>query len=117
MKFTESTAEDAALEILGELGYAVKNGPDIGPDGSTPERMNYSEVVLVQRLKTAIAKFNPKIQTEGQEEALKKILRSESPGFLANNHRFHQYLTEGVDVQFRNNNGAVVSDKVWLFDL
>ena len=31
--FTESEVEDAALEWLAGLGYAVARGPDIGPEG------------------------------------------------------------------------------------
>lgn len=29
--FTESVVEDASLAWLGELGYTVAHGPDIGP--------------------------------------------------------------------------------------
>lgn len=36
MKFSESHVEDAALEWLPGLGYAVLHGPDISPDGPTP---------------------------------------------------------------------------------
>jgi len=32
-RFSESTVEDAALAWLAELGWAVKHGPDISPDG------------------------------------------------------------------------------------
>ena len=35
---SESLVEDAALEWLAGLGYAVGHGPDIGPEGSAPER-------------------------------------------------------------------------------
>ncbi len=31
--FSESVVEDAALGWLGDLGYAVKWGPGIAPDG------------------------------------------------------------------------------------
>jgi hypothetical protein len=32
-KLTESTVEEAALEWLNELGYAVLHGPEIEPEG------------------------------------------------------------------------------------
>jgi type I restriction enzyme R subunit len=41
--FTESVVEEAALAWLEELGYAPLAGPQIGPDGATPERANYGE--------------------------------------------------------------------------
>ena len=37
-RISESDVEDATLEWLAELGYDVVHGPDIGPEGSTPER-------------------------------------------------------------------------------
>ena len=44
-----------------DLGYSISFGPDIAPDGEYPERQSYKEVVLINRLKIAIAKINPNI--------------------------------------------------------
>ena len=41
---SESHVEEAALEWLAELGYAVLHGPDISPDGPTPERVSHDQV-------------------------------------------------------------------------
>lgn len=112
---TESEVEQVVLDILSELGYTVVHGPDIAPDGSRPERKDYSDVVLADRLKTAIDKFNPSIPQSAKEEALKKVLRVESPSLVVNNHRFHHFLVDGVDVEYRKG-GRIVGDKVWLFD-
>ena len=38
---SKATSRDAALEWLSGLGYSVLHGPDIAPDGSTPERISY----------------------------------------------------------------------------
>ena len=57
--FAESHVEEAALAWLSELGYATANGLDIGPDGDKPERASYGDVLLVERLRAAIAKLNP----------------------------------------------------------
>ena len=35
MSLSESTVENAALELLGELGYAVGHGPHLVPGEST----------------------------------------------------------------------------------
>ena len=37
-KIGESTIEQAALDIFGELGYEVRYGPDIAPDELFSER-------------------------------------------------------------------------------
>ncbi len=74
----ESEVEQAVLDILKELGYKTIWGPDIAFDGARPERKSYSDVVLIDRLKDAVAKLNPSIPSEAREEAIKKVLRSES---------------------------------------
>ena len=112
---TEEDVEKFALEILSELDYRTIYGPDIAPDGLNPERKNYSEVVLVERLRAAIDTFNPDIPEEAKEEALKKILGAESPKLVENNHAFHQMLVDGVDIEYRKE-GRIVGDMVWLFD-
>ncbi len=115
---TEKDVEDAALNILSELGYKILYGPDIAPapDGIAPERRSYSEVVLVDRLRDAIDKFNPDIPTEAKEEAVKKVLRAESPHLIVNNQSFHKMLVNGIDVEYRRKDRSIAGDKVWLFD-
>ncbi|CAD6492735.1 MAG: hypothetical protein CHKLHMKO_00341 [Candidatus Argoarchaeum ethanivorans] len=112
---TESHIEEAALEILDSLGYEILHGPDISPDGKNPERSSYETVVLVERLKEAIDKFNPTIPGEAKEQAIKQILRTESPELVTNNKNFHNYLVNGVDVEYRHE-GRIKGDIVRLFD-
>ena len=112
---TESEVEEVALEILSELGYTTIYGPDISPDGENPERSSYENVVLVERLKEAIDKFNPTIPDEAREQAVKQILRTESPKLVTNNKNFHNYLVNGVDVEYRHE-GRIKGDIASLFD-
>jgi type I restriction enzyme R subunit len=51
---TESTVESAALAWLSELGWQVKHGPEIAPDGLLAERQDFGQVVLEQRLRDAL---------------------------------------------------------------
>lgn len=112
---TESEIEQIALDILSsDLGYTVLYGPDIA-EGDRKER-DYTEVVLQQRLKTAIDKFNPTIPVEAREEAFKKALRTVTVSLADNNEHFHKMLTEGVDVKFSIGDGKTKTDKVWLID-
>lgn len=114
-KLTEDAIELAALEILQELGYKIAYGPEISPDGKFPQRKHYSDVVLKDRLQNAIYKLNPHIPPVAKEEALEKILKTESPNLLVNNERFHKMLVNGVIVEYRKDNGTV-HDIVHLFD-
>jgi type I restriction enzyme R subunit len=111
---TENEIEQIAIRYLQSLGYSYALGPDISVDGIHPERQ-YSEVVLVTRLRDAIDKLNPFISADAREDALKKILRTDSPNALINNETFHRYLTEGVDVEVRTKDG-IRGDKVYIVD-
>lgn len=114
---TESEVEDVVLDILKELDYKIINGLDIAPapDGINPERKTYSDVVLIERLKNAVDRINPNIPEEAKEEAIKMVLRTDSPKLVVNNDSFHKMLVDGVDVVYRKD-GRIVGDQVWLFD-
>lgn len=111
---TENEIEKIALSYLESLGYNYLLGTDISPDGEHPERQ-YNEVVLTTRLRDAIDKLNPSITQDAKEDALKKVLRTDSPNLLINNETFHRYLTDGVDVEVRTENG-IRGEKVYIVD-
>jgi len=111
---TENEIEEIALSYLESLGYSYLLGTDISPDGEHPERQ-YNEVVLATRLRDAIDKLNPTITQDAKEDALKKVLRTDSPNLLINNESFHQYLTDGVDVEVRTDSG-IRGEKVYIVD-
>ena len=55
MTLNETHVEEAALEWFGELGYAVGHGPQLAPGEPAAERDSFGAVVLVGRLREAIA--------------------------------------------------------------
>ncbi len=114
---TESEVENVALGIFKDLGYTILTGPEIAPppDGINPERETYSDVVLIEILRNAVYRLNPKIPESAKEEAIKKVLRTGAPNLAEDNHSFHKMLSDGVDVEYRKD-GRIVGDKVWLFD-
>ena len=75
---TESIVEEATLTWAQELGYAVLHGAGIAPGESHAERTNYSDVVLVDRLHSSLARINPHIPSDALEEVVRKITRSDS---------------------------------------
>lgn len=113
--FIEATVEDAALEIFEDLRYTILHGPTIAPGEMFAERGSYGDVVLVNRLREALARINPQIPTDALEEAIRKLLRTESPSLVENNRRFHRFLTDGVPVEYRRE-GRIVHDTARLFD-
>ena len=99
---TESHIEEHTIDILKEdLGYDYVYGPEISPDGSKKERKDYREVVLVDRLKKALKRINPKIPQDALDEAVKKVLNIDNPKMIEDNQSFHKLLVEGVSVSFR----------------
>jgi type I restriction enzyme R subunit len=113
---TESIVEEAALHWLQELGYSILHGPDIAPGEPKAERAGYGDVILVDRLRAAMTKINSKVPAEGIEDAVRQVLRAESPSMVENNRRFHRMVVDGVDVSFRQKDGSIKHDKVWLID-
>ncbi len=98
----EDSVEWATLDIFKDIGYEILFGPDIAPDGINPLRELYSDVVFTERLRDAIYKLNPNIPPMAKEEAVKKLLRTETPDLITNNQNFHHYVTEGIDVEYRH---------------
>jgi type I restriction enzyme R subunit len=112
---TEDQLEKEALGWLDELGYAHVYGPTIANDGDSPERVNYRQVVLVERLRSAIAKLNPKVPVAAREDALKQVLELGVPVQMSANRVFHRLLVSGVPVQYQKE-GETRGDFVRLID-
>ncbi|OKH33803.1 restriction endonuclease subunit R [[Phormidium ambiguum] IAM M-71] len=114
-KLTESKIEELALEHLENIDYDYRHGCILAPDGEQPEREKYDDVILKNRLINAINTLNPDIPIEAREEAFRQIITINSPDLLNNNEIFHQYLTEGIDIEYQKN-GETRGGKVWLID-
>lgn len=112
---TENIIEAFAIELFEKLGYEYIYAPNIAPDGETPVRETYEQVLLIERLTNAVKKINKSIPLDSQNEAIKEIQRIVSPELIANNETFHRYLTEGIPVSKRVD-GDDRGDRVWLID-
>ncbi|MFH0997556.1 MAG: type I restriction enzyme endonuclease domain-containing protein [Pseudomonadota bacterium] len=114
-KITESAIEKFAIELLEKSGFQYIYAPSIAPDSETPERASFADVLLLERLQTAVGRINPSIPADIREDAIKQIQRLGSPELIANNEAFHRLLTEGVNVSFQKK-GVSRGDLVWLID-
>ncbi|MFZ1360662.1 MAG: type I restriction endonuclease subunit R [Candidatus Saccharimonadales bacterium] len=111
---TEDKIEQSLLDTLASMGWDVVNGPTIGPDG-TMER-GYGDVVLARRLDIALRRLNPELTSEQRDEVAKRVIRTSSAELLADNQDFHTLLTDGVDVEYRHDDGSVRTAQARLFD-
>ena len=67
--------EAVALDWLASLGWAVARGPDVAPDTPATERADYGEVVLNDRLRSALAQLNPDLPTDALDDVLRRLTR------------------------------------------
>ncbi|TGK52762.1 type I restriction endonuclease subunit R [Leptospira bouyouniensis] len=111
-RITESSIEEYAISLLESQGYQYVYGPDIAPDSEEPERESFETVLLVKRLEESLLRINPTLPYESIEDAIKQIQRLNSRELIVNNHNFHRFLTEGIQVVYQkdgNSRGDLVS--------
>lgn len=113
---SEADIEQMLLEQLQTLGYAHLASDTTNPDGEQPERESYSDVILTQRLRSALDRLNPTIPAEARDDAFKKLIATEKPNLIEENRRLHQALVEGIDVEFYGEDGIIRGDKVYAID-
>ena len=115
MSMTEEQLENEALGWLQEVGYQYVNGYAIAPDGETPERSNYLQPLLVERLRNAITRLNPAVPLVAREDAVKQVMDLGIPALLSANRHFHGLMVNGVPVQYQKD-GETRGDFVRLVD-
>jgi len=54
MILNEGTVEDITLSWFHELGYDIAHGPSLAPGEPGAERETYGDVLLLERLRSAI---------------------------------------------------------------
>jgi type I restriction enzyme, R subunit len=115
-KFIENDLEQAVLEWFHDLGYQIQYGPDISPGGSFSERESFGDVVLYDRLHSALKRINKQYSNDTISELVKKITRQQSLSIVRNNVAFQKLLTDGIDVEVKQNDGSIKTEKAYIFD-
>ena len=104
---TEEQVELQSIEWFQELGYQYKDGYEIAPEGVNPERDNFRQVFLEERLKSALIKINPDIPNQTINNSIPQILNPNIPGLLNCNREMHKWITKGLKVTFMEDNQEV----------
>ncbi len=112
---TEDQLEQLCLNWFQSIGYETVCGYDIAPDGNTPERSDYRQIVLFDRLLAQLQRINPHTPLAVLESVSQQIAKPETPVLIKNNHAFHKLLLEGVKVDYKEE-GEDKSDHVQLLD-
>ncbi len=114
-KITENSIETVATETLQSIGWEYVHGLTIAPGAERAERESFGQIILTHRLRKAVARLNPDIPANAQEQAVQKVLRIYSPDLLHNNETFHQFLVEKVKIPYQQD-GYERSYEVNLID-
>lgn len=95
MPFTEANFENAILELMrDELGYSYFYGPDLERD--------YRVATNRDQVHTSLCKINPSVPRAAIDEAMTKIHTFDVGSLVQKNNLFHDYLQNGVEVNFYN---------------
>ncbi len=72
---------------------------------------------MEQRLRDALAKFNPTLPIEALDDAVRRLTRPEGATLHARNRAFHRMLVNGVTVEYRTaHNGGIRGAQVRVID-
>lgn len=96
----EQQLEALCLGWFQETGWRFAHGPDIAPDSSAPERTDYRQMVLRERLLAALARINPHMPPAALEQAAHILLSANEPQMVVRNRSVHRLLLSGVMVEF-----------------
>lgn len=112
----ESDFEELLIDFFKEQGYKYIQGPAISPDGESPERDSYSDVILKNRLRMKLIEINPKICSSLIDDAVRKIAAISSNSLITANIDFHEMLIQGVRLESKRKDGTIAGEFVKIID-
>jgi type I restriction enzyme R subunit len=112
----ESNIEQNLIDLLTAQGYEYFYGPDIAPYSKNPQREGFDSVILENHLKESLKRLNPDIPESARNEAYQHVINLGSQDLMANNEKFHNFLTDGITVEYLKD-GKSKGVNVKLIDL
>ncbi|MGO1503317.1 MAG: type I restriction endonuclease, partial [Marinobacter sp.] len=103
-KDEETKVEQPAISQLIKLGWQYVPGASLAPVASgygsqKGERDYYRDVVLVNRLETALRKLNPWISDENLRKVMREITHPNHAALMEYNHDIYQMLVNYLSVE------------------
>jgi type I restriction enzyme R subunit len=97
---SENELEQLCLTWFQETGWDYQYGPDIAYDCISPERQDYRQVILPDRLRSALYRLNPSIPASILEDVLHTLSKPQHLSLVKNNCAFHEMLLSGMPVEY-----------------
>ena len=95
----EDAIEQNLIDLLVAQGYQYFHGSSLAPNGDNPQRAEFDSVVLENQFKSSLETLNPSLPETALTEAYQQVLYLGSNDIMTNNERFHQMLTDGINVE------------------
>ncbi len=114
--FTESIVEEAVLDWLRELGYAILSGQDALPAAGDALRATYGDVVLPGALRSALYRLNPDLPAEALDEAFRQLSQPQGSTAESRNRAVQRLLIDGVTVEYRRKDDSIAGAQARVLD-
>ena len=113
---TERELEQTALFWFQEIGWQTANGSEATLEASDAERDDFGNVVLGDRLHDALERLNPDLGFEALEDAYRKLMAPQGTSPEVKNESFHRMLVDGVNIEYRGDDGRIRGGLVNVID-
>ena len=116
--YSEDALERAALDLFADLGWETANlyGEWTGSTSSEGRGSDH-EVVLVPRLRAALARLNPALDDAAFDQAIEALTRDRSTQIAVNaNQEVYKLLKDGINVDVPDERGGMTTERVRLID-
>ncbi|WP_013627797.1 type I restriction endonuclease subunit R [Rubinisphaera brasiliensis] len=118
--FSEDTlVEQPTISLFAELGYETANcwQEKVGVGQSSYGRETTQDVLLGHKLRSAIMRLNPDLNSDGVSLAIEELRKPRyAMSLVQANREVYKLLKEGVQVAFQNEAGEEVEETVRLID-
>lgn len=104
------------IDWLKDIGWDWKFGPDIAHDGIAPEREDYKDVVLMERLSDALKRINPELPRDNIRSVSQLLASPGEADLLKANELIMGWLVNGVPQKVRDKDGNETSELVRVID-
>ena len=115
-RLSEDDVERLAVGWLSGIDWQTVTGAEIAPDSAGPERDDFDVVILEGRLRDALERLNPNIGYDALDDAYRKLMDPQGTSLVVKNESFHRMLVEGVNVEYRDDDGRIRGAQVGVID-
>ena len=107
---TESMIEQVALAWLESIGWHISF------NSANDERTDPKQTVLAHRLKGALMTLNTEVPADALDDAFRRLTTPEGATVETRNRAFHRMLVEGVNIEYRDEDGGIRGAQVSVID-